>query len=47
MAKTRGKIIHFYHGVDYEIVWKIIKYDLPPLKPLLLKILEVLIEEEK
>ncbi|MFN3996020.1 MAG: HepT-like ribonuclease domain-containing protein [bacterium] len=27
MAKTRDKIIHFYHGVDYEIVWEIINED--------------------
>ncbi|MEW6381354.1 MAG: HepT-like ribonuclease domain-containing protein [bacterium] len=24
MAKTRDKIIHFYFGVDYEIIWKVI-----------------------
>lgn len=23
MAKTRDKIIHFYHGIDYEIIWQI------------------------
>lgn len=28
MAKTRDKIIHFYHGGDYEVVWDIIKKDL-------------------
>ena len=32
MAKTRDKIIHFYFGVDYEIVWKVIKERLPTLK---------------
>lgn len=46
MAKTRDKIIHFYHGVDYEIVWKIIKDDFPPLKPLFLKIYELVLAEE-
>ncbi|WP_353684853.1 DUF86 domain-containing protein [Thermodesulfovibrio sp. 3907-1M] len=45
MAKTRDKIIHFYHGVDYEIVWKIVKEELPPLKPLLQKIYNSLMEE--
>lgn len=32
MAKTRDKIIHFYFGVDYEIVWKVVKENLPVLK---------------
>ncbi len=32
LAKTRDKIIHFYHGVDHEIIWKIIKEELPPLR---------------
>lgn len=31
MAKARDKIIHFYHGVDYEIIWQIITEDLPLL----------------
>ncbi len=47
MAKTRDKVIHFYHGVDYEIVWEIIKNDLPPLKPLLTRIYNLLQAEEK
>ncbi|OPX17493.1 hypothetical protein BXT86_06220 [candidate division WOR-3 bacterium 4484_100] len=25
IAKTRDKIIHFYFGTDYEIVWKVVK----------------------
>lgn len=32
MAKTRDKIIHFYFGVDYEIVWKVVKERLPEIK---------------
>ena len=32
MVKIRDKIIHFYFGVDYEIVWKVIKERLPALK---------------
>lgn len=47
LAKTRDKMIHFYHGIDYEIVWKIIKHYLPQLKPELQKVLEKLIKEEK
>ena len=46
MAKTRDKIIQFYHGVDYEIVWKIVKEDLPTLKPELIRIYKILQEEE-
>jgi uncharacterized protein with HEPN domain len=25
MARMRDKLIHFYFGVDYEIVWKVVK----------------------
>lgn len=31
IAKTRDKIIHFYFGVDYDIVWDIITNDIPVL----------------
>lgn len=46
MAKTRDKIIHFYFGVDYEIVWQIIHYELPPLKDKLKVIYQLLVEKE-
>jgi len=42
MAKMRDKIIHFYFGIDYEIVWKVIKIRLPQIKSMLVKILEEL-----
>ncbi len=32
MAKMRDKIIHFYFGIYYEIVWKTIKERLPEIK---------------
>jgi uncharacterized protein with HEPN domain len=32
MAGTRDKLIHFYFGVDLNVVWKTIIKDLPPLK---------------
>jgi uncharacterized protein with HEPN domain len=32
MAGMRDKLIHEYHGVDLEIVWKVIKDELPPLE---------------
>ena len=31
IAKTRDKLIHFYFGIDVEIVWKIVKFDIPSL----------------
>lgn len=40
MARMRDKIIHFYFGVDYEIVWKAIKERLPTLKRQIKKLLE-------
>jgi uncharacterized protein with HEPN domain len=39
MAKMRDKISHDYFGVDYEIVWKVLKEKLPPLKPRIQKVL--------
>ena len=47
LAKMRDKIIHFYHGLDYEIIWKVINEDLPNLKPKLEKIYSVLKKEEE
>ncbi len=32
MSGTRDKLIHGYFGIDYEVIWKTIKEDLPPLK---------------
>jgi len=45
MAKTRDKIIHFYFGVDYEIVWKVVKKRLPEIKPSIEKVLKDLEKE--
>lgn len=44
MARIRDKIIHFYFGVDYDIVWKVIKERLPEIK---LKIMQILNEMEE
>lgn len=33
MAGMRDKLIHEYSGVDLEIVWKVVKEELPPIKP--------------
>ncbi len=32
MAGMRDRLIHFYFGVDYNLVWKTIKERLPELK---------------
>ncbi|MEK6842133.1 MAG: DUF86 domain-containing protein [Nanoarchaeota archaeon] len=38
ISGTRDKMIHHYFGVDMDIVWNIIKKDLPDLKTKMLKI---------
>lgn len=32
MSDIRHKIIHYYFGLDYDIVWDTIKNDIPNLK---------------
>ena len=31
MAGMRDKLIHEYHGIDLEIVWVVVKEELPPV----------------
>lgn len=38
IAGTRDKMIHHYFGVDLDIVWNIVKINLPELKSKMLKI---------
>ena len=45
MAKMRDKLIHGYFGVDIEIVWKVVKDEIPPLKPLIDQVLKDLKEK--
>ncbi len=33
MAGMRDRLIHGYFGVDYEIVWDVVRNELPSLKP--------------
>lgn len=33
MARMRDRLSHGYFAVDYEVVWKVIKEELPALKP--------------
>jgi uncharacterized protein with HEPN domain len=44
MAGMRDKVIHFYLGVDYKIVWQVATVDLPGLKPLLNRIISEMID---
>ena len=38
-AGMRDKVIHDYFGVDYEVIWKTVLEDLPPLKLAIQKML--------
>jgi Uncharacterized conserved protein len=40
MAGMRDKLIHFYFGIKYDLVWHTIKDVIPEVKPLVRKILE-------
>jgi len=40
MIRTRDKVIHDYFGVDWDIVWGVLKKDLPELKRKILEIRE-------
>ncbi len=42
MARMQDKIIHFYFGIDYEIVWKVIKERLPEIHKSIKEILQKL-----
>ena len=39
MTGMRDKLIHFYFGVDMEIVWETVKVRIPQLEPLLEEVL--------
>ncbi len=40
IAGLRDKLIHHYFGVDYEIVWDVVKNEIPKLKRQISDILE-------
>lgn len=44
IAGMRDKLIHEYAGVDLEIIWGVVKEEIPPLKP---KIKRLLLETEQ
>ena len=39
MAGMRDKLIHFYFGVKYDLVWSTIKDVIPQIRPALIEIL--------
>ncbi len=39
MAGMRDRLIHFYFGVNYDLVWETIQTELPRVKSLILDIL--------
>ena len=39
IAGMRDRLIHHYFGVDYDLVWAVVKENLPDLKPKLLQII--------
>ena len=42
MAGMRDRLIHAYFGVDYTLVWRAIKEEIPSIKPKLEKMLKEL-----
>jgi len=44
IAGMRDKVIHEYFGVKLSIVWRAVKEEIPPLKPIFKKILRDLEE---
>ncbi len=42
IIRTRDKIIHHYFGVDLNVIWNIIKKDIPDLKKKILKVKKIL-----
>ncbi|MEW6417258.1 MAG: DUF86 domain-containing protein [Nitrospirota bacterium] len=39
MSRMRDKITHFYFGIDYKIVWTVIKKELPVIEPAIMTVL--------
>ena len=40
IAGLRDKLIHAYFGIDYDLVWTIVRRDIPELKQAITKILK-------
>lgn len=46
IAGMRNKMIHEYFGIDYEIIWEIVKKDLPELRAKIKGIMQQEVTEE-
>lgn len=46
MAKMRDKVIHSYFGIDYLTIWNVARKRFPEMKPELIKILEIIENDE-
>jgi len=46
MAGMRDKLMHFYFGIDYKLIWQTINQRIPRIKPIIRQIIEDL-ENEK
>jgi uncharacterized protein with HEPN domain len=40
MRETRNELAHEYYNVKPEVLWSIVKFELPPLKPLIKEMLD-------
>lgn len=40
MAGMRDRLIHAYHGIDYDLIWTAIKERIPPVKRLIKSIIQ-------
>jgi uncharacterized protein with HEPN domain len=40
MRDTRNELAHEYYTIKPEVLWAIVKYELPPIKPHIKKIIE-------
>jgi uncharacterized protein with HEPN domain len=47
MARMRDKITHFYFGINYKVVWSVVKKELPAMETAIAKILSDLNLAEK
>ncbi len=47
MAGMRDKVIHFYFGVDKEIIWVVVKERIPVLKPVISRLLRELEDQAR
>jgi len=45
MAGMRDKVIHFYFGVDKEVIWFVVRDRIPVIKSMIMKIIEDLEEQ--